>query len=80
LKDYDGRGLLRRIDGARTLFVAGEHDEAVPATIVAFARAAKGAQFREIPDAAHTIMNDNPEAYLAILRPWLASHDRVVST
>lgn len=80
LKDYDGRGLLKRIDGARTLFVAGEHDEAVPATVAAFARAAKGAQFHEIPDAAHTIMNDNPLAYLAVLRPWLASHDLAVST
>lgn len=76
LKDYDGRALLKRLDGKRTLFVAGEHDEAIPSTIAAFARQADAA-FREVPGAGHTAMNDNPEAYLAILRPWLAAHDQV---
>ena len=75
LKDYDGRALLKRLDGKRTLFVAGEHDEAIPSTIAAFAREA-GATFRDIPGAAHTALNDNPDAYLAILRPWLAAHDK----
>ena len=75
-KDYDGRALLKRLDGRRTLFVAGEHDEAVPATVAAFAAEVPGATFREVPDAAHTIMNDNPEAYLALLRDWLARHDQ----
>ena len=75
LKDYDGRALLKRLDGARTLFVAGEHDEAIPSTVAAFAAAA-GATFREVSGAAHTIMNDNPGAYLALLRDWLARHDR----
>jgi proline iminopeptidase/L-proline amide hydrolase len=74
LKDYDGRPLLKRLDGQRALFVAGEHDEAIPSTVAAFAREA-GATFREVPAAAHSAMNDNPEAYLAILRPWLAAHD-----
>lgn len=74
LKDYDGTALLDRLDGKRTLFVAGEHDEAIPATIAGFARRAD-AVFREIPGAAHTIMNDNPAAFLAVLRPWLAEHD-----
>lgn len=74
LKDYDGRALLKRLDGKRTLFVAGEHDEAIPATVAAFAAEA-GATFREVPGAAHTAMNDAPEAYLAILREWLATHD-----
>jgi proline iminopeptidase/L-proline amide hydrolase len=74
LKDYDGRPLLKRLDPARTLFVAGEHDEAIPSTVAAFATEA-GAPFREVPGAAHTVMNDNPDAYLRILRPWLAAHD-----
>ena len=74
LKDYDGRPLLKRLDGRRTLFVAGEHDETLPATVADFARSAR-AKFRSIPDAAHVIFNDNPAAYLAILRPWLAAHD-----
>lgn len=74
LKDYDGRPLLQRLDGARSLFVAGQDDEARPATIAGFARAA-GAQFAEIPNAAHSIMLDNPAAYLALLRPWLNRMD-----
>lgn len=75
LKDYDGRALLKRLDPKRTLFVAGEHDEAIPATIAAFAREA-GAPYETVPGAAHSIMNDNPEAYLALLRRWLAAHDK----
>ncbi len=75
LKDYDGRPLLKRLDGKRTLFVAGQHDEAIPATVAGFARAVPGAMFREVPDAAHMVMGDNPAGYLAVLRPWLAGHD-----
>jgi proline iminopeptidase/L-proline amide hydrolase len=76
LKDYDGRALLKRLDPERTLFVAGEYDEAIPSTVAGFAAEA-GAPFREVPGAAHTAMNDSPEAYLAMLRPWLAAHDRM---
>ena len=74
LKDYEGRPLLVRLDGARTLFVTGEADEAIPETVAGFARSA-GADFAVIPDAAHFAMNDNPHAYLAILRPWLLRQD-----
>jgi L-proline amide hydrolase len=74
LRTYDGRPLLRRLDGRRTLFVAGEHDEALPATVAGFATTA-GAAFEVVPDAAHAIMSDNPEAYLTLLRRWLAAHD-----
>lgn len=76
LRDYDGRPLLARLDGRRTLFVAGEHDEARPATVAAFARAVPGgAGFEMIPDAAHSVMNDNPAAYVALLRTWLRVQD-----
>jgi proline iminopeptidase/L-proline amide hydrolase len=76
LKTYDGRPLLAKLDAKRTLFVAGQHDEARPATVKAFAAAVPGgAGFAEIPDAAHSVMNDNPVAYLAALRPWLAARD-----
>lgn len=74
LKTYDGRPLLRQVDPKRTLFMAGQHDEARPATVAAFARTI-GARFAEVPDAAHLALSDNPAAYLAILRPWLAAHD-----
>jgi len=74
LKSYDGTSLLARLDGKRTLFVTGEADEALPETVAAFAGQA-GADFAVIPDAAHFAMNDNPAAYLAILRPWLLKQD-----
>ena len=74
LKDYDGRPLLPRLDAARTLFVAGSDDEARPETVRGFARSI-GAELAEVPDAAHSIMNDNPSAYLAVLRHWLRMHD-----
>lgn len=74
LKAYDGRPLLTKLDGRRTLFVAGTDDEARPETVAAFARTAH-AQFAEIPDAAHSIMLDNPAAYLALLKPWLNAQD-----
>jgi len=76
LRDYDGRPLLRQLDGRRTLFLTGEHDEALPATVAGFANDVPGAHFAEIKGAAHSAMNDAPETYLAILRPWLAGHDR----
>jgi proline iminopeptidase/L-proline amide hydrolase len=74
LKDYDGQPLLEQLDPKRTLFVAGQNDEARPATVANFAIAA-GARFAEIPDASHSIMLDNPAAYLGLLRPWLARQD-----
>jgi L-proline amide hydrolase len=74
LKEYDGRPLLKRLDPRRSLFVAGRDDEARPETIAGFAQVA-GAQFAEIPGASHSIMLDNPAAYLALLRPWLQRMD-----
>ena len=76
LKGYEGRPLLAKLDSRRTLFVAGEHDEARPVTVAGFARAVPGgAAFAEVPDAAHSVMNDNPAAYVAVLRRWLAGQD-----
>jgi proline iminopeptidase/L-proline amide hydrolase len=78
LADYDGRALLARLAGGRTLFLAGTHDEARPETIDGFARAVPGgAAFREVPDAAHALWNDNPRAMVGLLRPWLAGIDRM---
>ena len=42
LKDYDGTPLLARLDGRRTLFLAGDQDEAMPAPVAAFAARAEG--------------------------------------
>ena len=74
LSDYDGEPLLARLDGARTLFVCGQYDEARPTTIDAFARRA-GAEFAVIPGAAHGFLSDRPEEALGLLRPWLRRQD-----
>lgn len=77
LRDYDGEPLLARLDGRRTLFITGQHDEARPETVRAFAgEVPHKAMFAEVPGAAHGIFSDRPEATLAILRPWLARQDR----
>jgi proline iminopeptidase/L-proline amide hydrolase len=75
LRDYDGEPLLARLDGARTLFIGGQYDEARPATLAGFAERVPGASFAVIEDAAHSIANDNPEALIATLRRWLRGHD-----
>lgn len=75
LHDYDGRALLPRLDGRRTLFLAGAEDEARPDTVARFASLVPHARFLEIRDAAHTIMVDNPVDYLSLLRHWCAKKD-----
>lgn len=76
LRDYDGEGLLARLDGRRTLFVAGEYDEARPETGAAFARRVPGARYRTIPGAAHVIFRDAPAAYLPLIRDWCRRNER----
>ncbi len=75
LRDYDGEPLLAKLDGPRTLFVCGEYDEARPETVAKFAARVPGATFREVMGSAHSILSDRPEAYLALLRAWMARHD-----
>lgn len=75
LRTYDGEPLLARLDGPRTLFVVGQHDEARPATVHDFAVRTPGSAFAVIEDSAHAIFNDNPDALLATLRRWLGKHD-----
>lgn len=71
LKGYDGEPLLAKLDGARTLFIDGQYDEARPVTLGAFAARVPGAGFAVVPNAAHGFFNDSPEEALGILRPWL---------
>ncbi|MBB4096831.1 proline iminopeptidase-family hydrolase [Sphingomonas kyeonggiensis] len=75
LKDYDGEPLLAKLDGPKALFVCGEYDEARPETVAKFAARVPGATFREVMGSAHSILSDQPDAYLALLRDWMARHD-----
>ncbi len=76
LRDYDGEALLARLDGRRTLFVAGEYDEARPETVAAFARRVAGAQYRTIPGSAHVIFRDAPASYLPLIGDWCRRNER----
>jgi proline iminopeptidase/L-proline amide hydrolase len=77
LKTYDGEPLLQKLDGARTLFMGGQYDEARPSTLLTFARAVPGgAELATIPGAGHAIFSDRPDETLGILRPWLTRQDR----
>jgi proline-specific peptidase len=76
LKSYDGEPLLARLDGERTLFIGGQHDEAVPARLAAFAdEVPGGAELATIPGSAHSLFTDRPEETLGVLRGWLARKD-----
>ncbi len=76
LRNYDGRPLLEQLEGRKTLFLAGRHDEATPATVARFARIVPHASFRVIEHSAHSAWIDNPVDYAALLRIWMAQHDR----
>ena len=75
LRDYDGEPLLTKLDGARTLFLGGQYDEARPATLLDFARRVPGAEYAVVPGAAHGLFTDRPAETLGILRGWLRRHD-----
>lgn len=75
LKDYDGEPLLARLDGARTLFMVGQYDEARPATAALFAARVPQAEYAVVPGAAHGTFTDRPAETLAILRAFLRRQD-----
>lgn len=75
LKDYDGEPLLARLDGRRTLFIAGQYDEARPETMLVFAGRVKDAEVAIVPGAGHALTFDRPDESIAILRAWLRRQD-----
>ncbi len=76
LRTYDGAHLLNRLDGARTLFVTGQYDEARPQTVQAFADRLPGSELAVIPGAGHAIANDRPDELVAVVSHWLIRNDR----
>ena len=75
LRDYDGTPLLKRVDGRHALFVAGQYDEARPATVARFAEGVPQAELALIPGAGHALFADRPDETLAVLRAYFARHD-----
>lgn len=72
LKNFDARPWLATITQP-TLFMVGEHDEAVPASVQRFSTLVKGARFAVIPGSAHVTHHDNLPAVLSTVRAFL--HD-----
>lgn len=77
-------GELRTIDlttrlvaiGCPTLILAGEHNPACPAEAageMASTLPARLVRFERIADAGHSVINDQPEVVLRILREFIAS-------
>lgn len=70
LKHFDATTWLRAVT-VPTLFIAGEFDEATPASTRRFSQLVPGAEFVMIPGSGHVAQNDNLEAMLAALRDFL---------
>jgi proline iminopeptidase len=70
LKTFDATSWLRAVR-VPTLFLAGEHDEATPASTREFSRLVPGAEFQVIPNAGHSTENDNPEALISTVVDFL---------
>lgn len=60
---------------APTLMVAGEFDEATPATWAPFAERIPGAAQHVFPGASHCTHLEQPETFRAVIADFLAAHD-----
>jgi 2-succinyl-6-hydroxy-2,4-cyclohexadiene-1-carboxylate synthase len=66
---------LHRIE-VPVLVTSGEHDTKFTAIGRRVAETiGANARFATVPGAGHTAHLEQPEAFLAVLRPWLAAHD-----
>jgi proline iminopeptidase len=70
LRGYDVTSRLGEFD-LPVLFLAGEFDEARPQTVREFQRLIRGARFEMIPNAGHSIITDERDRVIAILRGFL---------
>lgn len=75
LKTFDATAWLRDVR-VPTLFIAGEFDEATPASTRTFSRLVPGAEFVMIPGSGHVTVKDNPDALRAAIRGFLAKVER----
>jgi pimeloyl-ACP methyl ester carboxylesterase len=53
------------------LLVVGEFDEARPETAARYQKAIPGAQLTVIPQSAHALLRDNPQATIQTLRDFI---------
>lgn len=74
LKNYDRTADLGKIK-VPVLFMCGEFDEALPATVKYFAGQVSGAKFAVVKNSAHLTTIDNPEENNKIIRNFLQESD-----
>lgn len=70
LKDYDRTGRLGEVK-VPALFIAGEFDEARPATVQYYQSLVPGSSFALTKNAAHLTMQDNPTEDIRVIRDFL---------
>ncbi len=70
LKDFDATEWIKALR-IPALFIAGQYDEATPASTQMFARMVPGAEFAVIPNSAHSTENDNPDEVLRVVRDFI---------
>ena len=75
LEDFDVTDSLSLVT-VPTLFVVGEYDETIPATVGRHAALVSGSEFTVIPGAAHLTMLDNPEENIRVVREFLRRVER----
>jgi proline iminopeptidase len=71
LRDYDRIDRLPELN-LPVLFLVGEYDEARPETVREFQAVVPGSAVRVIPDAGHVSNVDQPEAFNAAVKEFLA--------
>ena len=76
LKTFDRVPDLHRIE-APVMFMTGQYDEAIPATVAGFQRLTPGSRFVIVSDSAHMVMLEQPEVYAAAIRAFLREIDAV---
>ena len=75
LKSYNATASLKDID-VPSLFVSGQYDEAVPGRVRKFQQLTPGSKMEIIPNAAHMMTHDEPEAFIKTVRDWLRHVER----
>jgi proline iminopeptidase len=75
LRDYDRTARLGELR-LPVLLVAGEFDEARPATVYEYQRRIPGARVAIIPGAGHAMVVDDPVATTGAVREFLAGAER----
>ncbi len=75
LRDYDRVDRLREL-ALPTLFMAGEYDEARPATMLKFQALVPGSVVKVIPDAGHSISVDQTKLFNDTLAEFMAAAER----